>query len=184
MGCTHYLRLSLAVVHVPGPLASWDLQCTFSFTLTAPWITLLGSACRDSEPATHCLASPVFLWNLDGSIHEPVILAFCMSAKPESHHMDKVKTWHHLKQKLSPLGPWLQWPPSTWAAKHGERNPGKTTSKVAQFQHLPVSTLFLRQSFKGVYPFFVTLPWMRSGLSTHLSYCSSTEFMIFSFCQL
>lgn len=40
------------------------------------------SAHRDSDPATHFLASQGFLWDLGKNLHEPAALAFCRPTKP------------------------------------------------------------------------------------------------------
>jgi hypothetical protein len=55
------------------------LHCFFSFSqLPMPHSE---AACRDTDPAPHCLASQVFLWNLCGNFHETITLTFCMPAK-------------------------------------------------------------------------------------------------------
>jgi hypothetical protein len=41
---------------------SWSLYCNLSFTLTNSHISLSEDACRDPDPATHCLISQAFMW--------------------------------------------------------------------------------------------------------------------------
>jgi hypothetical protein len=51
-------------------------------TFTASCVTFSEHDCRDFYPATNCLTSQVFLWNLSGILHDPITLALCMPAKP------------------------------------------------------------------------------------------------------
>jgi hypothetical protein len=86
LGCSaHCLYLSSAGVPYSGHQDSWGLQCSFDYTLIALPFTLSGAPCRDLDPAKHCLPFQAFLWNLHESLHDSIMLVFCLTIN--QHHM-------------------------------------------------------------------------------------------------
>lgn len=51
---------------------TWGLLCNLGFTFSGPCNELQRSPCRDSKPATHCLASTAF-WNLGASLYDHLL---------------------------------------------------------------------------------------------------------------
>lgn len=65
-------------------LTFWDLHYSFSFTPTASHSATSGAPGRHCSSVTWCLASQAFLWNLEGSFHDPIMLVVCVPVK--LHH--------------------------------------------------------------------------------------------------
>lgn len=73
-------------------LTSCVLHCAFDFMLTVSHIAPTGAAYSGLDSATW-LGLPGLLWNLCGSIHNPVVLVFCIPAKVASCGRCQVARW-------------------------------------------------------------------------------------------
>jgi hypothetical protein len=92
----HYLRLDLLIV-CGFPQQMFHISSFSNFLGSPLQLRLHPHSCKDSDPATHYLASYAFLWNLGGSLYDPKTLAFCMPPKPASHR------WHQSLHQLRPI---------------------------------------------------------------------------------
>jgi hypothetical protein len=92
VGCAHCLWPSLCILSTFLATDLLESPWKLRLTLTASHLDLSMDTCTYSGPTVCCLTSQAFLWNLSGSLYDPIFLAVC---RPKNkHHVGDDKVCH------------------------------------------------------------------------------------------